>query len=109
MLSVYFRLSLVFVVIIVLLLYILRVTFSFRGSDIVFIFIRIKKGEDQGKEGVTLHYDDHKRMKRGSGMKDRDERSRVIEILRYGNICFYYNRIKKDEGQGSREVIVYYY
>ena len=24
------------------------------------IFIRIKKGEGQGKEGVTLNYDEHK-------------------------------------------------
>ena len=28
----------------------------------MFIFIRIKKDKDQGKEGVTLNYDEHKKQ-----------------------------------------------
>ena len=43
----------------------------------VFIFNRMKKDEDQGKEGVR-GVGRRERMKRGTGMKDRNERSRGI-------------------------------
>ena len=75
-------------------------------------------GGKSTREGVRNGVRRHERMKRGSDMKDRGERSRGIEmrkrafVVYYESIkrelfvCFfkmgfYYSRIKKGEGQGK--------
>ena len=42
---------------------------------------RLEHGGKSTKEGTRSGVDRRERMKRGSGIKDRDERSKGIEIL----------------------------
>ena len=44
---------------------------------------RLEHGGKSTKEGTRSGVDRRERMKRGSGIKDRDERSKGIEILQF--------------------------